>query len=375
MMKDLIKSLLFFLGVLFLPLTVHAGAATSANEPTATSGIQMQAPSMTMQKGTARTLKLYKKNVSGKAAWESSDKKVAAVNSKGKVTAKKTGTATVTARIGSYQASCKIRVINARLSAAQLSLVKGGTKTLTVTGTTLKISWSSSDPAVASVSKKGKVTAKKKGTAVISASVGCVVLSCKVTVTYPIWSQLKDQYKDDPSVKQLLFVKYTGGTRANVLFYTKAGKKWKKVLSCTGSVGSGGIGEAREGLAVTPRGTYTLTRGFGILPDPGAKMSYLKVNKDHYWCGDQAYYNQLVNIKKKPHDCMGEHLIDYAPSYNYGMFLDYNKECVYGKGSAFFLHCSGGYTYTGGCIAVSQPDMIKILQTAEKGAKICIYEK
>ena len=61
MMKDLIKSLLFFLGVLFLPLTVHAGAATSANEPTATSGIQMQAPSMTMQKGTARTLKLYKK--------------------------------------------------------------------------------------------------------------------------------------------------------------------------------------------------------------------------------------------------------------------------------------------------------------------------
>lgn len=45
-----------------------------------------------------------------------------------------------------------------------------------------KVLWSSSNKAVASVSSKGKVKAKKNGTAVISAKAGATVLTCTVKV-------------------------------------------------------------------------------------------------------------------------------------------------------------------------------------------------
>lgn len=45
----------------------------------------------------------------------------------------------------------------------------GSSTTLKITGTNQKITWSSSDKKVATVSKKGKVTAKKAGTATIIA--------------------------------------------------------------------------------------------------------------------------------------------------------------------------------------------------------------
>ena len=59
-------------------------------------------------------------------------------------------------------------------------------------------------------------------------------------------------------------------------------------------MGSNGIDKVREGDRKTPTGTYTLTGGFGIQPDPGAVMDYVQVNKYLYWCGDSAYYNTMV---------------------------------------------------------------------------------
>lgn len=337
--------------------------------------LKLKETSLFLKKGSSYKIGTEQKNIPEILTWKSSDSKIAKVNSSGKVTAKKPGTVTITAKASGCTAACKVQVITISLSDSQAFIGEGQTKTLTVTGTSKKINWSSDNPSVASVSKKGKVTAKKEGTAVITAKIGKIPLTCKVTVTRSIWNHLQNQYRNSKSVNQLLFVKYTGGSRADVVLYNKENTKWKKVLSCKGYVGKEGIGQAREGIAVTPTGTYTLTQGFGIKKNPGAKMSYLKVNKNHYWCSDEHYYNQLIDIRKKPHDCAGEHLIDYVPSYNYGMFLDYNKKCVPGKGSAFFLHCNGIYKYTGGCIAVSEKKMIEILQNTEKGAKICIYQK
>lgn len=53
---------------------------------------------------------------------------------------------------------------------------------LKVKGTSKKAKWKTSDKKIAVVSKTGKVTAKKKGTAVITAKAGKRVLKCKVTV-------------------------------------------------------------------------------------------------------------------------------------------------------------------------------------------------
>lgn len=189
------------------------------------------------------------------------------------------------------------------------------------------------------------------------------------------WQKFLDQYQKDSEVKQLVFVKCTGGSNANVEMYTKKSAGWSKLLDCQGYIGSNGPGKVKEGDRKTPIGTFNLTQAFGIKEDPGAKTDYLKVTKYHYWCGDPSYYNQLIDVRQKPHTCHGEHLIDYVPSYHYGMFLDYNPKNIVGKGSAIFLHCFSGNPYTGGCIAVSETNMIKIIRNAEKGAKILIYEE
>ena len=71
-----------------------------------------------------------------------------------------------------------------KLDRTSLTLTKGKTYTLnaTVTGTNKTVSWSSSNASVASVDKNGKVTAKTKGTATITAKANGVSASCKVTV-------------------------------------------------------------------------------------------------------------------------------------------------------------------------------------------------
>lgn len=53
-----------------------------------------------------------------------------------------------------------------------------------------KATWKSSNPKVATVSSKGKVTAKKKGTTMVTAKVGKTTYKCKVTVLRPISKKL-----------------------------------------------------------------------------------------------------------------------------------------------------------------------------------------
>ncbi|WP_415946972.1 Ig-like domain-containing protein [Ruminococcus bromii] len=80
-----------------------------------------------------------------------------------------------------------------KLDRTSLTLTKGKTYTLktTVTGTNKTVSWSSSNSSVASVDKNGKVTAKTKGTATITAKVDGVSASCKVTVNEPAKTTIK----------------------------------------------------------------------------------------------------------------------------------------------------------------------------------------
>lgn len=73
-----------------------------------------------------------------------------------------------------------------QLNYSTISLVTGNTKTLYITGTKSKVSWSSGKRSVAVVSTGGKVTAKASGTAIIYASVAGKKLSCKVIVKEPI---------------------------------------------------------------------------------------------------------------------------------------------------------------------------------------------
>lgn len=62
-----------------------------------------------------------------------------------------------------------------------------------------KATWKSSNQKVATVSSKGKVTAKKKGTTTITAKVGKTTYKCKVTVLRPISKKLL-KFEEIPTV-------------------------------------------------------------------------------------------------------------------------------------------------------------------------------
>lgn len=140
-----------------------------------------------------------------KLTWTSSNKKVVTVSSKGKVTAKNAGTATITAKTKSGdKITCKVTVSKSVVKAMTITLNKttlnlyiGDSSNLKVTvlptNATYKnnIYWHSSNEDVATVDKNGNIKAVGEGIAYISAS--CYVLGvnnnlniqtdCEVIVT------------------------------------------------------------------------------------------------------------------------------------------------------------------------------------------------
>lgn len=69
-----------------------------------------------------------------------------------------------------------------RISSKSMKLYPGQSRTVKLKGTTKKPKWSSSKKSVATVSKKGKIKAKKQGNAVITAKLGKKKYKCKVKV-------------------------------------------------------------------------------------------------------------------------------------------------------------------------------------------------
>ena len=129
--------------------------------------------------------------------WSSSNEAVAAVDSNGKVTAKKAGTAVITATSSNGKtAGCtvtvkqkEIAITGIGLNKSTTSLTEGESEILTSTiapsnATGDKtVKWSSSNAEVAGSDSNGKVTAKKAGTAVITVtSSNGKSASCTVTV-------------------------------------------------------------------------------------------------------------------------------------------------------------------------------------------------
>lgn len=77
---------------------------------------------------------------------------------------------------------------------------------------------------------------------------------------------------------------------------------WNEDLCTSGYVGYGGVGETTEWNRKTPRGQFSFTYAFGILPNPGTELSYTQVDDTYYWVDDvnSRYYNQFVTTKTTP---------------------------------------------------------------------------
>ena len=160
----------------------------------------LPAKQLTLKKGKTFTLKpkvTVTGKISKKVTYKTSNKKVATVNAKGKITAKKKGTAKIyVISKAEKKKKCTITVTvgtpvtKVKLNKTKSTMTVGKKQTLKATVTPKKASsravvWKSSNTKIATVSSKGVVKAKKAGTATITATAkdgSGKKAACKITV-------------------------------------------------------------------------------------------------------------------------------------------------------------------------------------------------
>jgi uncharacterized protein YjdB len=176
-------------------ITASAGDVSATCQvtvkPKSVKGITLDKTAVTLEVGQTMTLVASVNPPDAevpKLDWTSSDKCVTVKD--GVITAVEKGTATITVSIGTISATCAVTVTgkstqSITLDKTEETLEIGESFTLTATITPPdaedgKIEWSSSSNCV--TVKDGVVTAVEKGEATVTASVGAVSATCKVTV-------------------------------------------------------------------------------------------------------------------------------------------------------------------------------------------------
>ena len=212
MKKTLSRSLSLLLAiVLAVSLALPAAAASVA-----VTGVTLDKTTLTLAPKDSYTLKATVKpdNATNQnLTWKSNRPDVATVSSKGVVTAVSEGTASilVTTNDGGYFASCDVTVAKSKVTSLTIDpagpevLPIGKTRTLTAkanysngTTGTVDVTWSSTNTAVAAVSKKGEVTAVAEGTATIMALYQDSSNDSAVSATYQVTvSKTATTSKDD----------------------------------------------------------------------------------------------------------------------------------------------------------------------------------
>ena len=148
---------------------------------------------ITLKRGGKATLKPVITPITSleKVTYTTSNKKVATVSSKGVVVAKASGTTKITVKSGSKKFIVTVVVQKTpptKISGipATKTLKKGKTLTLKPkllpSGSEATIIYKSSNTKVATVTSKGKITAKKAGKATITVKAGSVTAQCVITV-------------------------------------------------------------------------------------------------------------------------------------------------------------------------------------------------
>ena len=192
---------------------------------------------LTINKGATAQLNLSvtPENFTDTVTWKSTDEKVATISDSGEVKAVGAGTATIKVVVGDISATCQVTVLQPvtgiRLNKSSLTMDALDTFQMTASvypdsANDKRITWSSSDPAIASVDENGLVTALKKGTATITAAAmdgSGVKSTCKVTVSNTAYvctdpAQLESPHNYDNSCTDVWSYRLDGASSLNVTF-------------------------------------------------------------------------------------------------------------------------------------------------------------
>ena len=284
-----------------------------SKKPNKKGTVSLNETKMELNVGDSKALGVTGTNgISYTVKWSSSSESVATVSGGGTVTAKKAGTATITAEVkadsgfeieGSNKLTCAVTVteknsnVELKLSHTELTLAIGGEKTLKVTdasGKTYDGEWSSSDTSVAKVFQDGQVQGKKEGTATINVKVKPVKgitfknpnLSCKVTISNKNYTKVTISGKKEVGIGQLLTLTAKSDPEGAEITWSSDDEKKAKVDS-KGVVT--GVAEGKVKIRATCKANKDVYEVIEItvkksVIDPATKLK----DKD----GNQLYYKK-----------------------------------------------------------------------------------
>ena len=155
-----------------------AGGEASCKITVTKTIITLSTASITMENGAQVTLKGQTSNRSP-ISWKSQKSSVAEIDENGKISAKKPGETTITAK------TCHVTVKKPKVTLNYTSASLSRNQTLLLTAKVSsgkKVTWKSQKKSVATVNSRGKVTAIKRGTTKIRASIDGVTKECTITV-------------------------------------------------------------------------------------------------------------------------------------------------------------------------------------------------
>lgn len=177
---------------------------------------------------------------------------------------------------------------------------------------------------------------------------------------------------------QVISVVGTSGSNATLSTWQKSGSDWTSVIgSVAAKVGSPGIsGSYGESSSATPAGVFAITGAFGRHADPGAGVSYFRIDNSDWWVSDVSSpdYNthqRCVRGTCPFNESMSENLDEHGAVYDYGLVMGVNAQRTPGGGSAFFVHVTNGAP-TAGCVAIPANTLMSILRWVRPGAVIAL---
>lgn len=192
--------------------------------------------------------------------WKSSNTKVAKVDSKGNIKGNANGSATITATAKANsevvkQVKVNVSTKTVKVNKTSLTMTTGKTGQLTATvspsdSTDKTVKWSTSNKKIATVSNKGKVTGKSKGTAIITATVkDAKTVKVKVTVKAPIVAKSVKVNKTSASIVQgktvTLSATVSPSNAVNKTVKWSTSNKKIATISSKGKVTAIGVGTAK----------------------------------------------------------------------------------------------------------------------------------
>lgn len=174
-------SILIFVAGIF-PMPVYSSSAES---------MDINDFESTMSVGGTQTIAviLYPDDADDTVKYSSSNTSVATISQGGKISAKSAGTTNITISAGSISQTLQLSVepVSIEVSDFESKMEVGGTQTISVSlypdSTGDKISYTSSNPSVATISQGGKIEAKAAGKTDITVSAGGASKTMTLTVT------------------------------------------------------------------------------------------------------------------------------------------------------------------------------------------------